>query len=261
MNTVQPLKTFRFLLWRDLRLLRSGFIHYLIDTLIWTGSNVIISGYLLPLLGMGRSYGNFMLVGSTISMCFFYAINKSHDLVADFEGSKNITYDLVLPIASWAVFFKIALSFALQAALVNILAIPLGKILLGESLHMSLFACSKVIMVFSLIAIFLGFFGLWVASWVKHPSLYPHVWMRFILPLWAFGGYQFSWYTLKGAYPLIAYASLLNPMVYTFESLRAVLLGQEEYIPLAVCIFMLTMFTLLLWVHTLYLLKKRLDYI
>lgn len=259
--TLNALCAFGNLLWRDLRAFKAKIINCTVDSLMWTGTTVIVDGYLMPLLGINHSYGSFMLVGATISMCLFHTINRGCEIVMDFENTKSINYDLILPFPSWMALLKIALVFAIEAALINLLSLPIGKLLLFNNFDLSNFSIIKWPLMFIAINLFFGFFGLWVASWVKNSSSYPHVWMRFVLPLWNFGGFHFSWFTLKNAYPLFGYINLLNPMVYAFEGLRAVVLGQPQFINAYACIIALIIFTALLWTHTLYLLKRRLDFV
>jgi ABC-2 type transport system permease protein len=261
MNIKRTLTISSLLLWRDLRVLKKSWHNFVIDALIWTLSNVIITGYLLPLMGLDTSYGSFMLVGSAISMCLFYSVNKGHELVVDFEGKKSICYDMTLPMPSWVVFLVLACSIALQAALINILSFPLGKLMLGARFDISNWNPFTWCVMFITVNLFFGFFGLWIASWVKRSSSYPHVWMRFVLPLWSFGGYQYAWTTLATSYKSLGIVNLLNPMLYAFEGLRAVVLGQTGFLNVWLCIGMLWLFIIAAALHILWILKRRLDYV
>ncbi len=261
MNMQRALHIGTLLLIRDLRILKSAWYDFVTDALFWTGSNVLIAGYLLPLLGLDEAYGSFMLIGSAVSMCLFYAVNKGQELVIDFEGKKSIEYDMLLPMPSWIVFLVFVISIAVQAGVINILGFPLGKLLLGCSFPLASVSWSKAILLFITINLFFGCFGLWLASWVAKPSRFAHVWMRLILPLWSFGGYQFSWATLKGAYPLFGWLSLLNPLLYTFEGMRTVILGRHDLLDFWTCFVMLWVFILIFGSHAILFLKKRLDFV
>ena len=101
---------------------------------------------------------------------------------------------------------------------------------------------------------------MWLASWVKNID-FPHIWMRFVLVLWTFGCYQYSWLTLHKAYPWWSYVALLNPMTYAFESTRAAVLGHVGLLPFWASCAALWFFIALFFWHALCLFKKRLDYV
>ena len=137
----------------------------------------------------------------------------------------------------------------------------MGKILLGSLFNLSNLSIIKLALSFVSINIFFGFYGLWIASWVKKSMNFPHIWMRFVLILWTFGCYQYSWNTLNKAYPSWSYVSLLNPMIYAFEASRSAVLGQDGFINFWLCLGMLWLFIVLFYAHALRKFKRRLDYV
>lgn len=257
----RSLSIFGWLLWQELRVFFQEFFANLIDALLLPISEASVAGYILPLMGIATGFGSFILVGITVSMCLFHCINKAQALVADIEISNSISYQLSLPLPAWLLFIKIGLSFAITSALLNFLTIPLGKLFLGNLFDLSNLSLIKTLIIFITVNIFFGFYGLWIASLVKRAASFSHIWMRFVLPLWMLGGYQYSWYTLKNAYPYFGYITLLNPLVYAFEGVRAATLGQEGSLNFWLCIAMLWLFTATFYWYSLYKFKQRLDYV
>ena len=85
--------------------------------------------------------------------------------------------------------------------------------------------------------------------------------MRIVYPLWFLGGFQFSWKVLHDCSPTLATLNLLNPYVYSMESMRAAALGQHDYLPFWYCIGALVLFTIMFASWGIIRLKKRLDFI
>lgn len=257
----RSLAVFGWLLVQELRVFFQDFWANVVDAILFPTSIVLVSSYVLPHMGIGDSYGSFILVGTMTSMCLFNAVNKAQIMVADIEGTNSLSYQLALPLPAWLLFIKIGMSFAITSFFLNIFTLPIGKILLGSLFDLSHLSYFKLCLVYSTMTIFFGFYGLWIASWVKKSCDFPHTWMRFVLILWTFGCYQYSWHTLKSVYPFLSYLSLLNPMIYAFEATRAAVLGQEGFINFWITFVMLWIFIVIFYSTAVRRFKRRLDYV
>lgn len=257
----RSLAVFGWLLWQELRVFFQDFFANVIDAILFPAAIVIVSSYILPKMGIANTYGSFILVGTMTSMCLFNAINKAQVMVADMEGSNSISYQLALPLPAWLLFIKVGIGFALTSLFLNIFTLPIGKILLGDLLNLYNLSYVKLFIIFITINVFFGFYGLWIASWAKKSMNFPHIWMRFVLILWTFGCYQYPWMVLNKAYPFWSYISFLNPMIYAFEATRAAVLGQEGLLHFWFCVIMLWLFIIIFYLHALWKLKKRIDYV
>jgi ABC-type multidrug transport system permease subunit len=255
------IKVFGWLLWRDVRLLRHNLPGKLLDALIWSTNYIIINSYIMPLFGVPESYGPFIWVGAIVTMGFFDASHYAADLVNDIAGDKSIEYLLMLPVSSWLIFIKIALSFALNCMALSIFILPLGKLLLWNRLDLSNFSIIKFVPVFILANLFFGFFALWIASWARDGINFSYVWRRIVNPLWIFGGNQFSWAIFYKALPSFALLGLLNPVTYAFEGMRSAILGEAGFLNIWVACGMLIFFTFLFGWWALTWMKRRLDYV
>lgn len=254
-------RVFCSLLWRDLILLKRNSANRLIDATIWSANNIIISSFILPALGITPEYGIFIWVGSIVSMALFEAMYSAQDLVSEITGDNHLLYLLTIPLPSWLVFVERALSIAINCMVLSIFVVPLGKLILLQRLDLSQMSMSRFLPAFVLLNIFCGFFAVWIASWAKGSTRFAEVWRRVFNPLWMFGGYQFSWSTLYATFPRIALITLLNPITYAFESMRAALLGQDNFLPFWVSSAMLMLFIIMFAIWGLTWLKRRLDYV
>jgi ABC-type multidrug transport system permease subunit len=183
------------------------------------------------------------------------------NLVTDFEGDRIISYYLTLPIPSWLVFLRSIIYYAINATALGIFVLPIGKLLLGSKFDSSALSISKFLLIFLITNIFYGSFTLWITSRVPNSLKIGNVWMRLVYPLWAFGGFQFSWQVLYNFMPYFAYVNLLNPIMYTMEGIRAAVLGQEGYLPFWSSVSVLIAFSLFFAWHGIRLLKRQLNFI
>jgi len=260
MTLTSYMRVFWWLLWRDVRTLRNDFWNSLVDSLVMPFTMVIVNGYVMPYLGVPQNYGAFILVSSIVMMSFNAATwMGGAPLVADLDGERAITYEMSLPLPYWMVFIKIACSFAVNALVLNILTLAVGKILLMDLFDLSQLSIIKFSMMYLSTCLFFGFFALWVTSWVQGMHGLGRFYLRIATQLIFFGGFQFAWATLFKALPWVAYINLLNPFTYACDGLRAAVLGQPGYLNYWYCLAAIIGFTILFGMHAMYNFKRRLD--
>lgn len=252
---------FKELLFTDFAILRQVIVDQSVNLVIWVTANILVMGYLMPSFGLAESYGNFILAGLCGSAGLFGVFPSVVNLVNDFEGDRIIDYYMTLPLPSWLIFVRAMVFYAINFALIGLLVLPIGKLLLWNSFALSEVHFIKYIIIFVLTNLFYGTFTLWIASRVSNMIKIGNVWMRFVFPVWFFGGFQFSWYVLASKWPLFAYLNLLNPITYVMEGTRAAILGQPGYLPFWLCACMLIFFCIICGWHSIVRLKKRLDFI
>lgn len=256
------IKLFGWLLWRNLRVLKEDFLNNVIDAMIVPATFIIVGGYILPYLGMPSDYGAFMILSSLVLMCSTATTwrGASH-LISDIVGDKAVSYELTLPIPSWLIFVKYAVAYALDSMFLNVLTLPLGKLLLWNKFSLAQMSIPKFVIVYASANLLFGFYAVWIASWVKGMQGFTRYWMRYGAQLMFFSGFQFSWYILSEALPLFAYINLLNPFVYAFEGVRASVLGQAGSLNYWYCLSVIWIYILLFGYLTKMNFKKRLDYV
>lgn len=259
MISYDSLNTFMWLCWRDMRVLGKDFWNNVLDSLLLPTSFVVVSGYLMPALGLPADYGTFMLVSSVLGMCLNTPSTYSGELVADLEGPKNISYELTLPLSCSMVYHKIATVYALKAAILNIFVFPWGFLLLKGNVDLSHVSWFKFVLIYILSNIFYAFYTLCVAVWVKDTVSFGRFWIRWGWQIFVLAGWQFSWYMLYKVLPYLAYADLFNPILYTIEGTRAALLGQHGFINFWLCVLALLIATFLFGYLGLKRFRKRLD--
>lgn len=249
------------LLQTDLEIFKQTIWDKLIDLFIWIVTMVLVTAYLMPSFGLTTAYTGFLIASLVVSAGLFELYASVTNLISDFDGNNITSYYLTLPMPSWLVFVEKMIFFTINTAAMGILVLPISKLLVWNSFDLSQFNLFKFIAIFMLGNIFYGAFTIWVTSRVPGIEKIGSVWMRFVYPLWFLGGFQYSWQVLYDKNPVLAYASLINPMMYAMEGGRAAILGQEGSLNFWLCASMLAVFTIVCTWYGLKQLKKRLDYI
>ncbi len=259
------MQSYSSLVWKllqtDLEIFKQTIGGKLIDLFIWIITMVLVTAYLMPSFGLTTAYTGFLIASLVVSAGLFEVYSSVTNLISDFDGTNITSFYLILPMPSWLVFIEKMIYFTINTAAMGILVLPISKLLVWNMLDLSQFSIMKFSLIFMLANIFYGAFTLWITSRVPGIEQIGSVWMRFVYPLWFLGGFQYSWQVLYDTSPTLAYASLINPMMYVMEGARAAILGQEGSLNFWVCAVMLTLFTLLCTWHGLRRLKKRLDYV
>jgi ABC-2 type transport system ATP-binding protein len=253
-------KIFLYLIYRDLLILKKDFWGTFIDMLIWPTIASIIFGYIMPRISnVGPNYGGFVLLGAIITIATVSALDSATQIISDLDNNRLSDYFLTLPISPYLFFIKQAISITLKSLILTLPIFPLGKLLLLKSFSLLHLSFIKFCLMYLCITVFIGFFALWIISWVKHQDAIIHVWLRLYNPMMWFGGLLFSWKQIYEAIPSISYIMLLNPITYAIEGLRASVLGQENFLNYWICLFILLIYTVFIAIISLKLLHRRLD--
>lgn len=253
------------LMWKllrtDLEIFKQTIWDKLIDLFIWIVTMVLVTTYLMPAFGLAPDYTGFLVASLVGSAGLFELYASVTNLISDFEGNDVTSYYLTLPMPSYLVFIEKMAYYTINTSTMSILVLPISKLLAWNNLDLSQLSIFKFLLIFMLSNIFYAAFTLWVTSRVSGIEKIGSVWMRFVYPLWFLGGFQYSFEVLYTFSPPLAYASLLNPMIYVMEGCRAAILGQQGSLNFWFCLGMLLLFTLICTWFGLRQLKRRLDFI
>lgn len=238
---------------------KKTFISDLINKIVWIVCVLAIATYIWPSVGMSESFGVFMALGSIVSCCFWDSWGLSAQFVADMEGNRVINYYTTLPLPAWLFFVKQVVFYAIRSMVPALVMVPLSKLILWNKLDLSGLLMGKFVVIFILTSIFCATLSLCMTSLVHDMSSIDNISIRFLFPIWFFGGSQFSWQTLYGVAPIFAFANLLNPLIYAMEGMRVVFLGQAGYLPFWICVCSLIFYSVALGYIGTHRLIKRLD--
>lgn len=257
-------KTMFNCLWQILKVDLLKFVKYslfddIINKLCWVTCSLVIATYVWPQIGMSTQFGSFMAIGTIVACMFWDCWGLSMQFVADLEGNRVIEYYLSLPVTATGYFTKQIVCFAIRSAISAVIVIPFMKIMLWNSIDFSKIAIIQFLIVFVAASFFCASLALMITSMVKDMHSTDNISIRFLFPMYFFGGSQFSWHTLHAVAPGLSYAALINPLMYAMEAMHVAFLGQADYLPFWASIFMLLLFTVAFsWIGTRRLIK-RLD--
>ncbi|NGX39276.1 MAG: hypothetical protein KR126chlam1_00599 [Chlamydiae bacterium] len=244
---------------KDLRQFRRLYKGKFFDTCFLFFTNIVVFGYFMPLMGVPATYGSFILVGAIASFGLFDTIGQVGELIFDIEGDRTITFKLAMPVPYWIVFGQLAIKWAVHNFLLCIPLFFIGKLILWDGFSLRQIDLFKLLLIFPSICLFFGSFSLWLTAMIKRIDSISSLFLRFINPVFMFGGYFFTWKDAYELSPYIAYVLRCNPMLYVFEGMRAACLGGEGYLPFWTSFFSLWGFIILLGGFALKALRKRLD--
>lgn len=252
-------KIFFQLIRRDLVVFRKEYFGKITDMLITFIGWVVVFGYFVPSMGMEPSYGVFIMVGAIASFGIFDIIGQSSVLISDIQGDRTISYLLLLPISSAAIFCYVAVSWALQSLM---LAIPLylsGKIIFWEQFDLRLITWHKLFLAMVTVNLFFGFFALWIVSILHKVRDISRIYFRFLNPLFIFGCYFYTWQVAYDLSPVVGYITLLDPFCHVMEISRTAIIGQEGHLPFLLTFGVLWIFIFACGFHATRRLRRLLD--
>ena len=67
-------------------------------------SSTLLIGYVLPQIGLSKAFVAYHVIAMMISVSLFEIIGNISNMIADFEGDRDIDFRLTLPISSRLVF-------------------------------------------------------------------------------------------------------------------------------------------------------------
>lgn len=244
---------------KDLIGFRRIYLGKFFDTCFLFFTNVVVFGYFMPQLSSDLSFGTFILIGAIASFGLFDIIAQVGELIVDIEGDRTIQFNLSMPMPSWVVFGQLAIKWALNNFLLCTPLFLLGKLLLWNQFDLGKIQLGKLLLIYPTVCLFFGIFSLWLTASIKKLKNLSSLFLRFINPLFMFGGYFFTWQASFELNSLLGYALLVNPMIYVMEGMRSASLGPEGYLPFWTCFATLWGFNILLAWIGISKLKKRLD--
>ncbi len=244
---------------KDLTVFKRSFWKKFFDTSILFITNVLAFGYFLQQEGAHEGYAAFFVIGAIASFGFIEIVGKVGIQLADMGGDRTIFHTLVMPIRSRMVFYYMGISWAMTSILMSILLFPLGKLLVFTEWNLAGISWWRLMVMFVTANLFFGYFALWLTGILKNMTDLNQLWLRYIAPMWMFGGYVYSWQSAYALSPIVGYISLINPMIYVMEGMRAAALGQAGYLPFWVSILMLWIFIFACSLHASRRLRQKLD--
>lgn len=240
-------RIFWALLRRDLYVQRSKIPDLLIDSMIVLLTEILILGKLYPLLGLPSSYVAPLFIGSSVTFLLFdlgysFAMRYTY-----YRGYEEMSYQLTLPLPKQWVFAEHIVAFVIEAAIVTVPLIAFGIFTLKDIFEPLNGSVWLFTLVYSLTLFYFGSYFFAASFWYDKEWFQDNMWPRRLSPLLFFSSAFYAWHDVYALSPILGKLLLLNPLTYVVEAMRAALLGQEDYLPLMLCITVTLVCIILDW--------------
>jgi ABC-2 type transport system permease protein len=229
-------RTFLALLRRDGHVARRNFPQMLVQNLLQPMMFVFIFGRVMTQSGfLPVEYKSLLLPGiMALSMMISGIQAVALTLIAEFQFTREIEDRLLAPIRiEWVAIEKVAAGM-IQALVAGLVVIPIGFLLMGSGLDLSLDRAVLFGLIALLVAGFAGATGLILGSTVSQMQI-GLMFTLVVAPLIFFGCVYYPW-TALAEFPILQKVVLFNPLVYASEGLRAVLTPQFDHLSLVAVI-------------------------
>jgi ABC-2 type transport system permease protein len=250
-------KAFGAMLARDAHVARRNALLMVFQTFLQPLLFVFIFGRVMVGSGyMPEKYKSLLLPGIiAISMVFTGIWAVAMPLIAEFQWTREIEDRLLAPInISWIAIEKV-LAGMLQALIAGVVVIPLGWLVLGRGVGLTVKSPIEFAVVMLLVAAFSATGGLALGCTMNQ----QHIGLMFsmiITPMIFFGCTYYPWSALN-TFPILQKIVLINPLVYASEGLRGALVPQYPHLSSIAVLIALTVFDLLLLIAGLRQFQKK----
>jgi len=208
----------------------------IIDGIVLIFTEILLYSHFLPLMGMPSTEIAAMYIGSVVFVLFFLGENLSIRHVFDLKHERFIDYQLVLPISRPWLFAHYIVSFMIESSIISGLLLTFGLFLLGDKFAVISPDWIGLVIIYILSLLFFGLFFLFLSFVTNFEWFMDNIWPRVLSPLYGFGCTVFIWSKVNELSPWLAKLCLLNPLTYVSEGLRAASIGGPAFIPLWICI-------------------------
>lgn len=229
-------QAFFALLLRDVRVLRRNLGQFMLRTIMQPLMFTFVFAYVFPKIGQGiggstagtpgggPSFSTILVPGLIAVSIIFQGIQAvALPLVQEFSFTKEIEDRVLAPMPVYLVGFGKVVNGAMQAMLAAFVVFPIVLLVHAEGQTPQVdIANPALFAVVLVLAAFLGAaFGLLIGTSFA-PQQVPLIFSIIVLPLTLLGCVYYPWATLDPI-PWLKWGTLVNPLVYMSEAMRAAL--------------------------------------
>lgn len=229
-------RAFVALLGRDLHLLRTNLVMFVVRTAMQPLLLVFVFTYVFPKIGQGvggqnaARFSTILVAGVVGLAILFQGIQAvALPLVQEFGVSKEIEDRVLAPLPTWMVGAEKIVAGMLQGLFAAALVFPIAAIVPATPVHLAV-RWWVLVTLAPLAGWVAAALGLVLGTRVQ-PFQVPALFALVVLPLTFLGATYYSWSTLT---PIawLKYLVLVNPLVYMTEGFRAALVSSVPHMPL-----------------------------
>lgn len=252
-------RIFYALIHRDMKVFGSKFKDAFIDGMCLVGLQVILYGYLFPVMGMKSNLIAPLYTSTIILMLFTIGFSQALRMMFDIQFNRYIDFLIILPLPKPWLFATYIFSFMLETFLTTLPLITIGIMILGKQFPVGQIQWIPFFAFYIFSLLFSAVFFLTLALSFPYQWFMDNVWPRILSPLMCIGAIFFPWIGIYAFSPKIAYLALINPFTYIAEGIRTGLLNGDTYLPFIYCIPAVGFALLIMLIQLTRSIKNRLD--
>ena len=243
---------------RDARVLRREFVSFLLRTVMNPLLFVFVFTYVFPKIGRGLgggaaggpSFATVLVPGLIAVAVFFQGIAAvALPLATELGGTREIEDRLMAPLPIALVSLEKVVFSTFQSVLAALVVFPLLYVIPAEPVSVHIASWPLLIGVVIMAGLLAGFLGLLLGT-VVQPRQIGLIFSLVVVPITFLGCVYYPWQTLT-AIPWLKVLTLINPLVYVSEGLRAAMTPSIPHMPVPVVIAALVAITgALAWLST-----------
>jgi ABC-2 type transport system permease protein len=199
---------------------------------------ILTYGFMLPRVGiLPESFPTHMFCGMVgMSMVITGIHGTAVPTSMDFHNLREIEDRLLAPVSTRTVAIAKMTVGVLESFIGGLIVLPISLIFMGSSISLELAPHGVLLLILVLIltALLSAALGLLVGTIVK-PSQVAAMFPGFLMPVVFLGGIFYTWKQLSPL-PVMQVVTLIDPLTWVNEALRAVMTVQVESLPLALTI-------------------------
>lgn len=232
-----------------------------IDLIIWAILSIFVTGIILPQMGLTSTFSNLQFATILASIGIFEGYGEIFSWVADINNKKSINYELCYPISSIYLFLIKVIINTIKFSILTIIIGILSKLIFWNFISLQNLSLLKLIIIIIFANFFYGTLIIFTTSFINSMNEMSKIWSRFIFPIWFMGGFQFTWEALFKVNKLIAFADLLNPIIYITKAFQIAFWQPEQNSIFWICILGIIFFSFICFTIGYKRIQKKLDFI
>lgn len=206
---------------------------------------ILVYGFMLPAVGiLPEEFPTHMFCGMIgMSMLITGIHGTAVPLSMDFHNLREIEDRLLAPVSTRTVAYSKMFVGVLESFIGGLIVLPISLLFMGSkiSIQMPVASLPLLLLVLLLTAVTSAVLGLLVGTVVK-PSQIAAMFPGFLMPVVFLGSIFYTWHQLAPL-PVMQVITLLDPLTWINEAVRAVMTPQIESLPLA-----LTVAGIIVWI-------------
>ena len=206
---------------------------------------ILVYGFMLPAVGiLPEEFPTHMFCGIIgMSMLITGIHGTAVPLSMDFHNLREIEDRLLAPVSTRTVAYSKMFVGVLESFIGGLIVLPISLLFMGSKISIQMPAASLplLLLVLLLTAVTSAVLGLLVGTVVK-PSQIAAMFPGFLMPVVFLGSIFYTWHQLAPL-PVMQVITLLDPLTWINEAVRAVMTPQIESLPLA-----LTVAGIIVWI-------------